>query len=80
MTSGEARPGEPSVGSLRCRFAGWSRGPSPFGTVQTISPVFMSIAVIRPYGGLNNGNPCGPPIRARVPFTKRQFVFSGSPV
>ena len=32
-------------------------GVSPFATCQAISPLFMSYAVILPYGGFNNGRP-----------------------
>ena len=40
---------------------GWfrTRFPSPFGCTQAVSPAFRSTAVIREYGGLNNGRPCG---------------------
>ena len=43
-----ARPGCPSGGRSRWAIAGWSRGPSPLATIQTCSPVFMSMAVMRP--------------------------------
>src|SRR5262245_63648950 len=40
-------------------------GVSPCGTCQAIVPLFRSIAVMRPYGGLMSGNPWtvmdGPP-------------------
>jgi hypothetical protein len=38
-------------------------GVSPFGIIQAISPLFMSYAVMRPYGGLSRRNPpsCGAP-------------------
>ena len=32
-------------------------GASPWGTCQAMSPVFMSMAVMRPHGGLIMGNP-----------------------
>src|SRR5256885_16035549 len=32
-------------------------GVLPIGCIQTWSPVLMSIAVMRPYGGLTNGRP-----------------------
>ena len=62
-----ARPGCPSGGRSRCAMAGWFRGPSPLGTIQTCSPVRMSMAVMRPYGGLVSGSPRGPFGNARVP-------------
>src|SRR5258708_2602685 len=37
------------------------------------------MAVMRPYGGFSNGNPCGPCSRWRSPAMKRRFVFAGSP-
>src|SRR5690242_987521 len=46
--------------------AGWvliHSGLSPFGPVHRRSPVFRSIAVIRPYGGFTIGTPCGPNMR-----------------
>ena len=36
------------------------RAPSPFGVIQVMAPLFKSYAVMRPYGGLNKGNPRGP--------------------
>src|SRR5262245_56957570 len=33
---------------------------SPLATCHAISPVFMLYAVMRPYGGLTSGSPCGP--------------------
>ena len=48
VSSGAGRPGTPSLPRLRWAMAGWFRGPSPLGVIQTISPRFMSMAVIRP--------------------------------
>ena len=39
------------------------RSPAPVGIIHAWLPVFMSIAVMREYGGLNSGKPsgiCGP--------------------
>ena len=33
-------------------------GVSPWAICHTISPLFRSIALMRPHGGLINGNPC----------------------
>ena len=57
----ELRRGQPRGGRCRWRRAACSRGPSPTGRIQRCSPVFRSMAVIRPYGGLTRGSPCGPP-------------------
>src|SRR5205823_14947135 len=61
VTSGEARPPCPRGGSFRCLIAGLSRGPFPLATAQRIVPLFKSMAVSRPYGGLKGvGSPRGP--------------------
>src|SRR5262245_59739471 len=47
------------------RLSGFKRGllrmrsPEPVGIIHLCSPVFMSIAVMREYGGLNSGRPSG---------------------
>src|ERR1700737_2804373 len=69
VTTNDACAGKPVGGTfVTPSFANASLmfgGVSPFGTCHAISPLFMSYAVIRPYGGFNNGNPCtlgtGPP-------------------
>src|SRR5262249_59307726 len=57
VTVGPTRPGLPSGGRFRPFNNGWLRGPSPFGTLHLISPLFRSIATRRPYGGFTIGNP-----------------------
>src|SRR5438876_3566766 len=69
VTSGALRPGLPSAGRFSGFSSGWFLGPSPFGTIQTWSPLFRSMAVMRPYGGLSSGRPRGPGVQARVPET-----------
>src|SRR5258708_40069514 len=60
VTTNDACAGKPVGGTfVRPSFANASLifgGVSPFGTCHAISPLFMSYAVIRPYGGLSNGN------------------------
>src|SRR5216684_323230 len=58
----------PSGGRLRSFSIGLFRTLSPFpsGTIQTCSPVFMLMAVIREYGGLKSGR--FPDIRGDVPL------------
>src|SRR5215469_11989423 len=47
------------------RFSGFNRGlfrsrsPFPVGVIHICSPLFMSMAVIREYGGLKSCKPCG---------------------
>src|SRR6266851_2469286 len=69
VTSGALRPGLPSGGRFSGFSSGWFLGPSPLGTIHTRSPLFRSMAVMRPYGGLSSGSPCGPGVQARVPET-----------
>ena len=51
-----------SAGTLRM-----ASGAAPLGFIQTWSPVFISMAVMRPHGGLTSGAPRGragrPPVR-----------------
>ena len=54
------RPWRPVRGMVRPFSAGWFlmlSGVSPCAICQTISPLFRSIAVMRPYGGLMSGSP-----------------------
>src|SRR5262252_8385817 len=61
VTSVPIRPSRPVRGIVRPLSAGWLRtlsGVSPCAICQTSSPLFKSIAVMRPYGGLIIGSPC----------------------
>src|SRR5690242_15049001 len=63
VTSSPDRSGLPVRGSVTPFKAGWfftQSGVSPFGIIQTWSPVLRSIAVILPHGGLISGNLRGP--------------------
>src|SRR6185503_20147412 len=79
VTSGALRPGLPSGGRLSGLSSGWSRGPSPLGTIHTCSPLLRSMAVMRPYGGFRSGNPSGAGGYARVPRVQARSVTFGSP-
>ena len=60
VTSVPIRPTRPVRGICTpCSF-GWFRtlsGVSPWAICQMMSPLFRSIAVIRPHGGLSSGRP-----------------------
>ena len=70
VSSGPPRPSPPSGGRSRSRSIGRlrKRSPLPSGVIQECSPRFMSIAVMREYGGFHSGSPCGitgPPAPSR---------------
>ena len=60
--------------------AGWfvmASGVSPPGTIHRWSPAFMSIAVIRLYGGFRMGSPCAFGTRA-LPMIQRMSLLAES--
>ena len=55
-----------------------SFGVGPFGICQRCSPLFMSIAVMRPYGGLISGSPSAAAAPRRRPRCSGMSEKSGS--
>ena len=70
VTSSGARSGLPTLlrsTPFNAGFAFSAAGASPLGIIQACSPVFRSIAVILPHGGLMRGNPIGASTRTPRP-------------
>ena len=75
------RPGRPVRGMVNPLSAGWFRtlsGVSPWANLPHDSPLFKSIAVMRPYGGLTSGKPLNGDRRSAASAAGRAGRCAGS--